>query len=152
MNPEAIAYWSSAPAEVLRWLRTPGRGLKDAEARVRLGQFGANVLRPRRRTGTAALLLSQFKSPIVLILLFAASLAFFLGQHTDASIILVIVVGSGLLGFWQERGAAAHRGAARPGVDRGNGGYGREVDIPVEEVVPGDLVVLKAGDIVPAIV
>ena len=52
------------------------------------------------------LLLSQFKSPIVLLLRFAAGLSMFLGEHTDALIIFFIVFVSGLLGFWQERGAA----------------------------------------------
>ena len=103
------------------------------------------MLRPQRFAGTASLLLSQFKSPIVLILLFAASLAFFLGQHTDASIILAIVLGSGLLGFWQERGAAGAVEAllARVRIKAMVVRDGQDVEVPVEEVVPGDLVVLK---------
>ncbi len=106
MSPQSLPFWSLAPAELFRQLECSERGLSGDEARARLGRLGANVLRLRRRAGTAALLLAQFTSPIVLILLFAALLAFFLGQHTDALIILTIVVGSGLLGFWQERGAA----------------------------------------------
>ena len=106
---------------------------------------GAAAPRPRRLIGTARLLLSQFKSPIVLILLFAASLASFLGQHTDAAIILAIVLGSGVLGFWQERGAAGAVEAllARVRIKATVVRDGREVEIPVEEVVPGDLVVLR---------
>ena len=64
------------------------------------------MLRRRRKTATLSVLASQFTSPIVLILLFAAVLSLFLHDPTDAVIILVIVLASGLLGFWQERGAA----------------------------------------------
>jgi Mg2+-importing ATPase len=106
MSPKELPYWSLTPADLCRRLETGEQGLADEDAHARLARLGANLLRPRTHAGTASLLLSQFKSPIVLSLIFAASLAFFLGQHTDASIILVIVLDSGLLGFWQERGAA----------------------------------------------
>jgi Mg2+-importing ATPase len=113
--------------------------------------MGPNTLRPGRRSGALALCLSQFTSPIVLILLFAASLAFFLGQHADASIILAIVVGSGLLGFWQQRGAmnAVEALLARVRIRAAVLRDGEEVEIPIEEVVPGDVVMLNAGDTIP---
>ena len=61
-------------------------------------------IKARRWTQVLSLLIAQFKSPIILILLLAAGLSLFLGEVTDASIILAIVLASGLLGFWQEWG------------------------------------------------
>ncbi len=67
--------------------------------------MGPNLLKPRKSLTTFTLFLSQYKSPIILILIGAALLSFFLGDHPDAVIILVIVLLSGLLAFWQEKGA-----------------------------------------------
>jgi Mg2+-importing ATPase len=152
MIPQDCAFWSLTPSDLFRQLGTGERGLSSEEARTRLARLGANVLRPRRRAGMANLLLSQFKSPIILILLFAACLAFFLGQHTDALIILTIVLGSGLLGFWQERGATGAVDAllARVRIKATVLRDGEEIEVPLEEVVPGDVAVLNAGDLIPA--
>ena len=76
------------------------------EARDRLSRYGSNLLKPRKRSDSFTLLLAQFKSPLALILFFATGLSFFLGNAVDAFIILAIVLASGLLGFWQERGAS----------------------------------------------
>jgi len=65
-------------------------------------RFGSNLILPRKRAGSIALFLSQFKSPITLILLFAAGLSLFLHEHVDVLIIVAIVFISGILGFWQE--------------------------------------------------
>ena len=127
-------------------------GLDEKEAQKRLKQYGANLLRPRKKSYSILLLLAQFNSPIILLLVFAAGLSFFLHQVTGASIILIIVFISGLLGFWQERRAAdavagllaiiqIKASVLRDGIHN---------DVPVEYVVPGDIIVLRAGDIVPA--
>jgi len=96
-------------------------------------------------------LLGQFKSPLILILLFAAGLSFFLHDSADALIILAIVLASGVLGFWQERGAA-HAVDALLTVVQTKATVlrdGAQREIPVAEVVPGDIVVLSAGKSVP---
>jgi len=146
-----VPFWSLTPGDLLRLLESSEHGLPGEEAQARLVRCGPNVLRPRRRAGMAALFFSQFTSPIILILVFAACLAFFLGQHTDAVIILVIVVGSGLLGFWQERGAvgAVEALLARVQIKATVLRDGKEVEISVEEIVPGDLALLTAGDLIP---
>jgi Mg2+-importing ATPase len=121
------------------------------EARQRLVRYGPNLLKPQKRSDVLTLLIAQFKSPIILILLVATALSLFLHDAVDAFIILSIVFVSGLLGFWQERGASnvvekllsivqIKAAVLRDGSSR---------DIPVEEIVPGDIVILKAGDIVP---
>ena len=104
----------------------------------------------RNRAGTFTLLLSQFKSPLVLILLFAAVLAYFFGDISNPIIILVIVIISGLLGF-DEKGAnnAAERLIALVQVKASVQRNGVTQEVPVESVVSGDITILKAGDMIP---
>ena len=105
--PEASeAFWSISATEMLQKLETTKDGLTGNEALRRLARFGANLLTPPKRSDSLTLLLSQFKNPIILILFFATGLSFFLRDPADAFIILSIVLASGLLGFWQERGAS----------------------------------------------
>ncbi len=151
MTADLSKFWSLPASEALDALRASANGLSDEEARERLRTHGPNLLQPRRRTGDLRLFLGQFKSPIILILLLAVGLSFYLGDRTDAVIILIIVGISGLLGFWQERGAAhavekilaVVQITAR--VLRG----GQPRDIPLSDVVPGDIVLLSSGDGIP---
>ena len=101
-----LAFWSVPVSEMLQELQTTTEGLKGSESSERLKKYGANILKPKKRSDTLKILLSQFKSPITLILLFAAGLSFFLHEPTDTIIIVTIVLISSLLGFWQEKGAA----------------------------------------------
>ena len=151
MDQSTSAFWSVPSDQMLQRLETSTEGLTDREAQRRLSLYGSNLLKPKKRSDTLTLLVSQFKSPIILILLFATGLSFFLHDHVNAIIILVIVVGSGLLGFWQERGAAdaVEKLLAivqiRVPVIRD----GTEKKIPLEEIVPGDVVLVSAGDVIP---
>ena len=104
-QPGLDAFWSRPSSEVLDLVGSSPKGLSAGEASKRLETYGPNTLATRRKTTTLRLLLTQFKSPIILILIFAAILSIFLGDRTDSIIILSIVAISGLLGFWQERGA-----------------------------------------------
>ena len=151
MDRLPLTFWSVPVSEMLQKLETTNNGLTSSEATRRLGRYGANLLKPPKRTDVLTLLLAQFKSPIILILFFATGLSFFLHDTTDAVIILSIVLISGLLGFWQERGAASAVQKLlsivriKATVLRDN----NSVDIPVENIVPGEIVVLRAGDVVP---
>ncbi len=127
-------------------------GLDEKEAQKRLRRYGANLLKPRKKSYPILLLLAQFNSPIILLLVFAAGLSFYLHEVTGASIILTIIFISGLLGFWQERRAAdavagllaiiqIKASVLRSGIQK---------DVLMEHVVPGDIIALRAGDIVPA--
>ncbi len=144
--------FAAAPDSVFRLLGTSGAGLTNEQTRERLARFGANRLRAKKHATALVLLLRQFTSPIILILIGAAVLSIFLRDVTDAAIILTIVLVSGLLGFWQEHGAAAAVAklsaivAAKVRVVRD----GAEMLVPLEEIVPGDIVLLSAGAIIPA--
>jgi Mg2+-importing ATPase len=144
--------FSAAPDSVFRLLDTSAAGLSSDQARERLAKFGANQLHAKKHATTLVLLLRQFISPIILILIGAAVLSIFLRDVIDAAIILTIVLVSGLLGFWQEHGAATAVGklsamvATKVRVLRD----GAAMLVPLEEVVPGDIVLLAAGAIIPA--
>lgn len=147
---EPAAFWSLSGEEALKQSGSGERGLSAREAQTRLTRYAASLIKPKRQSGLA-LFLGQFKSPIILILIFAAILSFFLGDPADGTIILSIVFISGLLGFWQEHGAVNSvrkllsivQVKARVLRDE------KETDVPTDEVVPGDVVVLSAGAIIP---
>ena len=144
-------FWNTPAADLLTQIESAPKGLRGAEAAKRLLQYGPNTLRARKRTDTFTLLFRQFKSPIILILVFAAILALVLKDRVDAGIILGIVLVSGLLSFWQERGAndAVEKLLAIVQVKATVLRDGKSTDIPVEKVVPGDIVLLTAGDVIP---
>jgi Mg2+-importing ATPase len=146
-----LTFWEKPAADLLAELQTSPDGLVGAEASRRLARYGANTLRSGKRTNALALILRQFKSPIVLILIAAAVVSLFLRDHVDAGIILGIVLISGLLGFWQERGAAnvVQKLLAIVQVKATVLREGRSLEIPVERVVPGDVVLLTAGGMIP---
>ncbi|MCZ7396297.1 MAG: magnesium-translocating P-type ATPase [Candidatus Methanoperedens sp.] len=151
MDQPPLAFWSFPAAELLGQLQTTPQGITGDEAQQRLARYGSNLLTPKRRTDALSLLLTQFKSPITLILLFAAGLSFFLHEHVDVFIILAIVFISGLLGFWQERGAAnaVEKLLAIVQIKAMVLRDGSPGEIPVEEIVPGDVIILNGGDIIP---
>lgn len=76
MTPYSSAFWSVTPAELLHQLQTTTQGMTNEDAQERLVRYGANVLKTRKQTDTLTLLLAQFKSPLVLLLLFAAGFVF----------------------------------------------------------------------------
>jgi P-type Mg2+ transporter len=152
MSKQSLAFWSLSTSETLQQLQTMEEGLTGGEAKARLAHYGSNLLKPPKRSDVFTLLFAQFKSPLILILFFATVLSFFLHEPVDAFIILAIVLVSGLLGFWQERGAsnAVEKLLSIVRITAAVLRDGSVKEIPVEEIVPGDIVLLDAGDIVPA--
>ena len=143
----------AAPTDALfRLLGTSADGLTNDQAQERFARFGANRLRSKQRATGLLLLLRQFTSPIILILIGAALLSTFLQDVTDAAIILSIVIASGLLGFWQEHRAATAVAMLCAVVETKVRVLraGAEMLVPLEQVVPGDLVLLSAGALIPA--
>jgi Ca2+-transporting ATPase len=130
----------------------PAAGLTSAEAAARLRAEGPNIIEEHGRRSLAAILLGQLASPLVILLIVASVISIIVGDQVDAGIILIIVVLSTALGFVQEarsEGAVAAlqaRLALQATVIRD----GKEQDLPARELVRGDVIVLNAGDIVPA--
>ena len=125
--------------------------MTQVEAEKRLTKYGSNLLKPKKNAGTLTLLIAQFKSPLIIILIFAGGLSFFLGDAVNAVIILTIILISSLLGFWQERGAAnaVEKLLAIVQTKATVIRDGNSKEVPVEKIVPGDVIILNAGDLIP---
>jgi len=95
MEPSTNPFWSTDTTACISSLKTTTNGLSDDEAKKRLVTYGANRLQQKKRSDVITLLVAQFKSPIILILLAATLLSLFLRNLVDASIILTIVILSG---------------------------------------------------------
>src|SRR4030095_2394794 len=145
-------YWSLAPEQLLSTLKTSDKGLTQKDAEERLKQFGLNALEQRRQTTALVLFLSQFKSTLVLILIFAAIISIIVGEWTDASIVLAVVFGSTILGFAQEYNAsnAVEKLRSQIKIKSSVGRHGEPRQLPAEGIVPRDIVLLSAGSLIPA--
>ncbi|MHB9071242.1 MAG: cation-translocating P-type ATPase [Sedimentisphaerales bacterium] len=127
-------------------------GLSVGQAAELLGKYGPNELQAAHRVSPWTLLLEQFKNVLIIILLVATALSAFLGHGVEAIAIAVIVLLAVLLGFVQEyraeRAIEALRKMAAPTANAIRNG--REINIPARELVPGDVIILRAGDKIPA--
>jgi P-type Mg2+ transporter len=145
------AFWSADPTTLFTDLDSSATGLTASAAAEALDRVGPNVLAASKQTSDLRLLSRQFLSPIILILVVATVLAWVLGDPVDSIIILAIILLSGLLGFFQERGAGKAIAALLATVEitarilRN----GTVTDVPLTQVVPGDVAHLSAGDLVP---
>ena len=130
----------------------PRLGLSDAEAASRLIEHGANVIRGPQRRGFAHMLASQFRDTSVMVLIAAGIVAAIIGEVADVAAIAVIVVLNAALGalqeFRAERALDALRQLAAPVACVRRSGESRV--IPAAEIVPGDVLLLEAGNVVPA--
>ncbi|MDB5274578.1 MAG: Mg(2+) transport ATPase, P-type [Chitinophagaceae bacterium] len=146
-----LKYWSIPFIELAGILKSSENGLDAAEAENRLKQFGWNSIKTSNQQSSFGLFISQFKSPIIIILLFASVLSLFLKDITNSIIIFCIILVSGALSFWQEKGAkgAIAKLLAVVQIKTLVQRDGKKIEIPVSEVVPGEVIWLSAGDIVP---
>src|ERR1035438_6763146 len=140
-----------APFEVLSRLATSSEGLSGAEVDQRVREFGANVLAVHR-VRASVVLWRQLKNPILILLLGAALVSGLTGGGTNAIIIAVIVLLSVGLGFVNEFRAAVAMSTLRSKISQNATVHrdGTIVQIPVTELVPGDIVTLNLGTLVPA--
>ena len=147
-----IPFWSIPVDEVVKKVNSSTNGLSQEAAQEILAQTGPNSIQSKERATPLGLFLNQFKSPIVLILIFATLISAFLKDWVDAVIILLIVLGSALLSFFQEYNAsnAAEKLRSQVSLKADVLRDGKSVSIPAEEIVPGDVVLLSAGSLIPA--
>jgi len=145
--------WYAMPVEaVLKQLDTSANGLSRAEAARRLEEYGPNTLKEEKKISPWEILFGQFKNFLIILLIAATVISLFLGETLDAIVIFAIVIASALLGFYQEfraeKAMEALKAMSSPtaSVIRD----GEEVEIPSADVVPGDIMVLTAGDRMPA--
>ncbi|SDH80822.1 plasma-membrane calcium-translocating P-type ATPase [Pseudomonas benzenivorans] len=151
-SPPATAWHALEAQQAIDLLHGAPAGLDDGEAAARLQQYGANRLPPPQRRGPLRRLLLQLHNVLLYLMLAASGIAALLAHWLDAAVILTAVAVNALIGFIQE-GKAEHALDAirellslRAMVLR----QGERREIPAEQLVPGDLVMLASGDRVPA--
>jgi P-type Ca2+ transporter type 2C len=141
-----------APEAALKSLRSSPDGLAVREAQARLARFGPNELRTSRSRHLLRRIVEPFISPFVGVLIVAGAINFFLGHLTDTLIVLIVVLINAAIFWFQQYTsgrvlAALERGRLSPArVRRG----GAVIEIPMAEIVPGDIVLISEGDQVPA--
>lgn len=150
-SPITTAPWTLSINEAYNRLCSSINGLSNDEAAKRLKIYGLNTLNDNRGEKFWTLFWGQFKSPVILLLLSSAVLAAFFKDSSDTIIILIIVLISGLLGFWQENNAsnivAELLKLVQVSVQVVRNGLKEKK--PTEECVPGDVVYLATGDVIP---
>jgi Ca2+-transporting ATPase len=146
-------WYSKSVDEALKELNVdPNKGLDTASAKERLEKYGANELKEEKGKSFFKKLLAQFSDFLVLILIGAALVSFFIGETQDAIVIIAIVIINAMLGLYQEgkaeKALEALKKMASPTAKVIRDG--KTVEIDSRELVPGDIVILETGDIVPA--
>ncbi len=138
--------------DVFDKLETSEKGLTAAEAGRRLEKEGPNRLPEGKGAGRIEILIHQFKSPLIYILLVAAVVTAFLGEYIDTAVIAAVLILNALIGYIQEFKAEKSMRALQGMVVSNTNVFrnGEEIEIPSEELVPGDIVLLTSGMRVPA--
>lgn len=147
-----IQFWEEKVGLILSSLRTSVNGLSEVEANRRLKEHGANVININNKKSSFFIFLSQFFNPLILILVAASLVSGFLGDWVSTIIIILIVVSSASISFWQEYKSEKivellkKRVALMAEVMRD----GKLKTIPASDLVVGDIVLLSLGKVVPA--
>ena len=150
-NDGPTAYWALDTEVILEHLASSRDGLSTTEAQRRIQQFGRNEFQDSQPRTRAIVLLDQIKSPLLLLLVFAAAASAFTGQWMDATIVLAIVVLTVFIGYTREYRAesAATALKARVHVKANVLRDGKPSAVSIQEIVPGDVVLLSAGTLAP---
>lgn len=149
---EEFKYWSMPAEDVLKNLNSTPAGLTSNEAALRLKKHGENVIKKKKQDTQLILFLNQFRNPIIIILIVATAISGVTGELTDALIIATIILASAVLSFIQEYSAGnaieelRAKVQARALVLRD----GKFTEISSRGIVPGDIVRLSSGSLIPA--
>ena len=153
MKAEEKKFFTMSVDETLKSLNSSKKGLSDEEAQKRIEEYGYNKLEEKKKQSLLSKFIDQFKDLMIIVLLIAAAISAFIAKEwVDAIIILFVVVVNAILGVIQENKAEksleALKNMSAPfsKVIRN----GQVCHIKTEEIVPGDVVILEAGDFVPA--
>src|SRR3989344_199896 len=152
-NAQEQQFWALPASKVVEMLETNDRGgLSESEAKRRIKVFGPNVIEKPWRAPGFFILLNQFKSPLILILLFAGIVTLFIAHYRDALFIFAAVIANAALGFYQENKAERALSELKTYLKQRariiRDGVEHEID--AAELVPGDIIRLAQGDRIPA--
>lgn len=146
------AMYQLNPEDVISQFNTSSKGLNKDVIPGLQGRFGKNILQETKRKSKLSIFINQFKDVMILILGVAAGISFFVGEHTDGFVILAIVFGNAAIGYSQEYSAEEsmrmlQKMTAQNALVIRNS---HPAKINAVDLVPGDIIILEAGDIVPA--
>ena len=146
------SFATSESAAILKTLKTSVNGLSDAEAVQRRAQYGANTIAKERELSVVLEFLSYFKSPLVIILLIASGVSAYFGEMRNAIIIWVMILLSIILDFVEEHSAgnAAKKLLENVRLTATVIRDQQKKEIQTSDIVPGDVIFLSAGNLVPA--
>ncbi len=147
-----MEWYRKTSSEVIEELGSSEKGLSFEEARKRLELYGLNELEVEKETSKIVIFLRQFTNPLVLILLIASVVTFAIGEYIDTGIILAVVTINAVIGYIEEvKAERSVRALKKMLVNTARVlRDGREIEIPAEELVPGDIVFIASGARVPA--
>ena len=145
-------WYSLSAEEVLTQIGSSSKGLDDAAVQQKLQEFGKNELKGKKKVSALVIFIRQFLDVMILVLAVAAVISVFIGEVSDTIVIVVIIVLNAIIGFIQEYRAekaieALQKMAAPSSQVLRNGTI---VEVPSSEIVPGDIVLLEAGNAIPA--
>lgn len=145
-------YLGSPASAVLEQLRVSLKGLSEEEARTRLERYGANEPAKKKKRTLLLQILSRFVNPLVIVLLIIAGFSLFFGERISAILVILMALMSVLLSFFQEyrAGKEAERLSEMVRATATVVRNGKPREIKIKELVPGDIVDLFAGDMIPA--
>ncbi|MGL5694784.1 MAG: cation-translocating P-type ATPase, partial [Peptostreptococcaceae bacterium] len=145
-------FYKKTSEETIKHLNSNFEGISQKEAIKRIEKYGYNELAEKEKVSTWKLLIESFKDPLVIILLIAALVQIFLGEVVESAIIFSVLILNSILGVIQTKKAEGSLESLKqlsvPNAKIIRGGL--KVTVPSRELVPGDIVILEAGDYVPA--
>src|SRR5579863_1576346 len=146
-----LSYANSSIADVLANLKTSAKGLTLAEVKERLTQYGPNELEKTTVTWFDVLK-NQIKNPFILIFILIAAVYFFTGEYTEGIILIIIMVANTAIGFYQEYHSNRAMELLKSYLQSNIVAHRDDKDdtIQTNQLVPGDIIKLQAGDIIPA--
>lgn len=146
------SYFSKSKEEVLKELQVTEKGLSNKEVEERVKKYGKNQLNEEEKISTLEVFLSQFKDFLVIILIIASIISAISGNIESTIVILVVIVINAILGTVQhikaEESINSLKSLSSPKTKVLRNG--EKVELPSEEIVPGDIIFIEAGDLVPA--
>ncbi|MCX8158090.1 MAG: cation-translocating P-type ATPase [Candidatus Diapherotrites archaeon] len=147
-----IKYWALGAKEVIKILNSSDKGLSNKEAAQRLEKYGPNEIKKEKEVTPLEVFLNQFKNTFIILLIFAGILSLIIGETLEGAAIFFIIILNATLGFIQEykaeKAIESLKKMTSPNAIVLRDGI--EQKIPSAEIVPGDIVILEAGSIVPA--
>jgi len=145
-------FYKKSPEECLSSLESNENGLSHDEVKKRLDKYGENQLEEKKERGFLEILISQIKNPVVYLLTAAAVVAFIFGDNAEGIAILVVILINTIIGFWMEFQAQKSMDALKK-MDKIEAKVtrdGKQEDVDATQLVPGDIIELEAGMMVPA--